>query len=657
MSFKQSSHSHRDLKPVRMEEFLHGYPLDCARRDIRLLTILPAWKSEAPMRCSLRVASLDTFPEYEAISYVWGDIRERNEILLDGQTIPVPRNVRRILQRLRYRMKRRVIWIDFVCINQDDVAEKNSQVPLMSAIYANATSVLAIISLDNLCDNAADAMKWRDMSDMESQKWKGACWWIKGILWRISVRYEKRLSVSLRNILDFDHHFWRAEYWTRMWTFQEYRLSRRKPPICICGDVEFPATAVFYRVQALFKARDNLFEMLSKGLTGRRMRLEDHYVEMKAHREEQHAQVSRGDFIVSSHRWTSDKDEISMLSLLEETSSRKCQNPRDKIYALYGLLPSLQKAYPPDYNKSLSQIIFETAKYILQEGPNNINMLDRFCLREDRLVNVSIPSWVPDLTTTVQVSTANEWASYSERLSPCLDFLPVWQPRCYPLTEDPSVLRISGRLIGKCKPMFQFASNVKSVLAQIKGVIKIHGDGLHVWDNVWDPESIPHRLLRACCGFFKYSLSTLYIDGPEFSLTRLRTVFEILDLIHQDADTILETFAEAGFGFLRDLVPRLYGIKVFTIHHASSVGFGFSEQNVEEDDQVIVDLHWLSIPVVLRQGYGIDYNSDQIYYKLVGFAYVDGICIGSMDWSEGMKQSAPYLRHVLTLPYEKFLLN
>ncbi|KNG85407.1 hypothetical protein ANOM_007103 [Aspergillus nomiae NRRL 13137] len=640
-----------------MADHLHDYPLDCARRDIRLLTILPAGMSKAPIRCSLRVASLDTFPEYEAISYVWGDTREMNEILLDGRTIPVPKNVRRILQRLRHRTKRRVLWIDFVCINQDDVVEKNTQVPLMSAIYANATSVLAIISLDNLCDNTADAMKWRKMSDMESRKWKGACWWIKGVLCRISVRYEKRFSVSLGNILDFNHHFWLAEYWTRMWTFQEYRLSRRKPPICICGDVEFPAKTEFDRFWTCYEATDQFFKMHSKVITGRRMRLEDHYVEMKAHRKELSEEASRRDFIISSHTWTSEKDEISLLSLLEETSSRKCQNPKDKIYALYGLLPSLQREYPPDYNKPLCQIIFETAKHLLQERFENIVMLDRFCLRKDRLENVSIPSWVPDLTTTVKVSTANEWASYSRRLSPCRDIQPIWQPRCDPVTEDPSALRISGRLIGKCRPMFQFASDVKSVLAQMKGVIKIHGDGHHVWDNVWEPENIPHRFLRACGVFSEYSHAAFNIDCPRFFLTRLCAVFQTLDLIHQDTDTILETLAAAGFGFLRDLVPRLYSIKVFTIHHTSSIGFGLSEQNVEEDDQVIVGVYQLGIPVVLRQGYGIDDNSDQVYYKLVGFAYVDGICIGDMDWSEGMKQSTPYLRHLCTVSYEEVLLN
>ncbi|OGM50821.1 hypothetical protein ABOM_000657 [Aspergillus bombycis] len=642
-----------------MADLLHDYPLDCARRDIRLLTILPAWKSEAPIKCSLQVASLDTFPKYEAISYVWGDIGEVNDILLDRCAIPVPRNVRRILQRLRHRTKRRVIWIDFVCINQGDVAEKNTQVPLMSAIYANATSVIAIISLDNLCQNAADVIKWREMSTWENRRWNNACWWIKGVICRISVRYEKRFSVSLRNILDFDHHFFFAEYWTRMWTFQEYRLSQGNPPICICGDVELPATATFDHYQTHLNAIKFISEMRSRVITGRRTRLKDHYAEIKTQIDNLNGWFSLQDSqnVAVRHTWTSDKDEISVLSLLDETRGRKCQNPKDKIYALYGLLPSLQKAYPPDYNKSLSQISFETAKYILQEGLENIAMLNMFCLREDRLENISIPSWVPDLTTTGSISTATNRLCHSKRLALSGCFLPI-QAQCYPeFTEDPSVLRISGRPIGKCRPIFQFASDVKSVLAQIMGEIKMHGDGRHVWDNVWGPENIPHRFLRACSFFSNYGVATCAIDDPGFSLARLRAVFEILDLIHQDADTILETLAETGFEFLRDLVPRLYNIKVFTIHHTSFVGFGLSEQSVEENDQVVVSVCQFDMPFVLRQSYGVDYNGDQVYYKLVGFAYVDGICVDDVERFEATEQSNPYLDHVCTVPYKKLLLN
>ncbi|KAB8201769.1 heterokaryon incompatibility protein-domain-containing protein, partial [Aspergillus parasiticus] len=484
-----------------MSDHLHDYPLDPASREIRLLTILPSRESETPIECSLQVAPLDTYPRYEAISYVWGDIREMSDILLDGRTIQVPANVRRILHRLRHRKQRRVIWIDYVCINQDNVAEKNTQVPLMSAIYANATSVIAIISLDNLSGNTADAIDLM-MSGIMKQRWKEAYWWVKRALSQISVRYERRLAFSLRNIADFYLKFLLAEYWTRMWTFQEYQLSQGKPPICICGDVEFPAPDEAPFIFTSVSVLERLLEMSIKAEKRGELPQEgNHPEEIKMHIRELYVTLS-GNSTPVNHMWISDKQNLSVLDLLRYTSGRKCQNPRDRIYALYGLLPSLQKAYPPDYNKSLSQIIFETAKYILNERPDDLEMLDIFCLREDRLENVSIPSWVPDLTTTLRVSTGTlELHSMRSRI---VMQIQGTVPGFYlEITEDHSVLLLSGRLIGKCRPFFQFASDVRSVLAQIMGVIQMHGDGCHVWDHVWEPENIPYRFLLACGVFSK----------------------------------------------------------------------------------------------------------------------------------------------------------
>ncbi|KAB8270486.1 heterokaryon incompatibility protein-domain-containing protein [Aspergillus minisclerotigenes] len=639
-NFNRPSHTHHDLIAVQMSGHLDDYPLDTARKEIRLLTIVPALSSKARIKCSLQVASLDAFPRYEAISYVWGDIQEKQDILLDGRTIQVPTNVRRILHRLRHRKQRRVIWIDYVCIDQENVAEKNTQVPLMSAIYANATSVLAIISLDNLSGNATDAIDWMKTADMEKGKRKEACWRVNCILSQISMRYERRLAVSLRNVVSFYLNFLFAGYWTRMWTFQEYQLSQGKPPICICGDVEFPAPDESAFGSAYIALLRRLSEMSMAEERGRRPQLRNHYEEIERLSRKFQVTLSK-----VSYMWVSDRQEFFVQGLLRQTSGRKCQNPKDKIYALYGLLPSLREAYPPDYNKSLSQVIFETAKYILNKEPGGFSMLNIFCLRDDRLENVSIPSWVPDLTTTYLVSTGT-LGLHSERFGIVYKIRGT-VPRRYPkITKDHSVLSLSGRPIGKCRSVFQFASDVKSVLAQIMGVIHMHGDGCYVWNNVWEPQNIPLRFLQGCCVFSSHS----YIKLEWSSLKSLRTVFETLDLVHQDADTVLETFAEAGFEFLRDLVPRLYNIEVFTIHHMSSVSFGFSEQSVKKEDQVFVNVSQFNMPFVLRHGCGTDYNRGQVYHKLVGFAYVDGICRGAV-------KSNPYLNYVCTVPHENILLS
>ncbi|KAK3366228.1 heterokaryon incompatibility protein-domain-containing protein, partial [Lasiosphaeria ovina] len=43
----------------------------------------------------------------------------------------------------------RRLWIDAICINQDDIAERNAQVAIMQHIYHTAVDVIAWIGEDN----------------------------------------------------------------------------------------------------------------------------------------------------------------------------------------------------------------------------------------------------------------------------------------------------------------------------------------------------------------------------------------------------------------------------------------------------------------------------------------------------------------------------
>lgn len=52
-----------------------------------------------------------------------------------GQELNVPRKSRLALRRLRYEDTTRVLWIDAICINQDDLIERSQQVALMDKIY------------------------------------------------------------------------------------------------------------------------------------------------------------------------------------------------------------------------------------------------------------------------------------------------------------------------------------------------------------------------------------------------------------------------------------------------------------------------------------------------------------------------------------------
>jgi hypothetical protein len=48
-----------------------------------------------------------------------------------------------------------------------------------------------------------------------------------------------------------------------------------------------------------------------------------------------------------------DEEVRSVSDLLDATAKRVCRDPRDRVYALYGLLPGLRNKHPPDYTKPI----------------------------------------------------------------------------------------------------------------------------------------------------------------------------------------------------------------------------------------------------------------------------------------------------------------
>ncbi|KAE8315313.1 heterokaryon incompatibility protein-domain-containing protein [Aspergillus transmontanensis] len=99
---------------------------------------------------------------YEALSYVWYDGEESSNeeapsILLNDCEFSVTPNLHAALLRLRNHQLERMIWIDAICINQNDNDEKQKQIPLMRTIYAQANCV--IVWLGEARDNSDEAFE------------------------------------------------------------------------------------------------------------------------------------------------------------------------------------------------------------------------------------------------------------------------------------------------------------------------------------------------------------------------------------------------------------------------------------------------------------------------------------------------------------------
>ncbi|OJD40510.1 het domain protein [Diplodia corticola] len=110
---------------------------------IRLVHILPSQRRDAPVACRISVHPEERCPEYEALSYTWGDLQDGTQtITVDGLPFVVRSNLWLFLIQLRDPYITRVVWTDALCINQDDIDERNHQVGLMSCIYRSATRTL-----------------------------------------------------------------------------------------------------------------------------------------------------------------------------------------------------------------------------------------------------------------------------------------------------------------------------------------------------------------------------------------------------------------------------------------------------------------------------------------------------------------------------------
>ncbi|XP_024394753.1 heterokaryon incompatibility protein 6, OR allele [Physcomitrium patens] len=203
--------------------------LDRTRKEIRLLEIVSA---DPDVTLKLHVASLVDEPVFSALSYVWGYPPVWVDIRADGAAISVTQNfvdavrdVHRLWtsKGLDRPLESRRLWADAVCINQEDVTEKNFQVPLMKEIYSGAEQVLSWLGksgeptdgafealqliydeLALLHEDSSDDLKWLE-------RHPGLCHGYAG---------------DPRGPWESIHSLMHVSYWSRVWIFQEVYLAR-----------------------------------------------------------------------------------------------------------------------------------------------------------------------------------------------------------------------------------------------------------------------------------------------------------------------------------------------------------------------------------------------------------------------------------------------
>ena len=138
-------------------------PLDVAKKEIRLLTVAQSLSDKGQVQCSLSTVTLHEQPSFEAISWCWGDPREKAHILLNGYKHEIPASTDRLLKGLCIEHAHAPdarFWLDAVCINQEDIKERSEQVSLMTAVYSQAERVVVWLGEDTseVCKRAISSI-------------------------------------------------------------------------------------------------------------------------------------------------------------------------------------------------------------------------------------------------------------------------------------------------------------------------------------------------------------------------------------------------------------------------------------------------------------------------------------------------------------------
>jgi hypothetical protein len=310
------------------------------------------------LRCELEVHNLCNAPPFEALSYVWGNPEPAKVVICSSYPKKVTPNLGTALERLRYEHTERLVWIDAICVNQEDLVERSEQVKLMKDIYSQAWRVVVWLGQDEdggaetairiiekaaaCCYEESDALKSDEVSfdtAMQMSQLEFELPWSKEKQQRNFPGSRYELDSANRDDWAAISRFYSNTWFTRIWIVQEVAFA---PAVMYIGAREVSWTCVAAAAKWL----------LAKSYT---------------HVVSDSARYRQAWMIYYLHLI---KHPLSLPSLLGFVKSN-ATDPRDKVFALLGFLEDESRASPylqPDYTKSLAEVYMRTVRFIIQRN-------------------------------------------------------------------------------------------------------------------------------------------------------------------------------------------------------------------------------------------------------------------------------------------------
>ncbi|APA15937.1 hypothetical protein sscle_15g107070 [Sclerotinia sclerotiorum 1980 UF-70] len=389
------------------------------------------------------IASTENFSHlsdrYVALSYVWGSPADKKTILVNGIEMQVTQNLHTALIQLRESkwVRRRVnLWIDALCINQDDLDEREQQVKLMRDIYAMAWQV--VVSLGSATSNttmAYTALQWlaHEIGSDDRLRQFAVDY---GTLHHNTASSVEAAPYTLPwhdNAFESLRLFFACQYWHRLWILQELAMARMDAPV-IWGGHYMCLGDIWKACEIIEKQEDTVLQYITthtadadryKTVATIDRRLEDregtpgqqwkHLLRIKNMRQEDHRGID------------------TALPALELARQAQATDARDKVYGILAI-PCVKGLtnVSPNYRIELPEIFTNFTREMISNNEHGLDILRLIHSTVNKVMLSSAPSTNPHWMRKMIGDR------FIEVVKPCIHDLPSWVV-CWSCTAAPVI--------------------------------------------------------------------------------------------------------------------------------------------------------------------------------------------------------------------------
>lgn len=370
---------HTPATRVRDKQYQYDSSLD--QNHIRLLEFLPD-DSDYIISCILKTYPLAKAPSYHALSYVWGHGDRDSPILCCGEELNITRSLHATLLAIRmrhyfessphgggtvsYYFPR--LWIDQICINQQDTEERNRQVRIMRTIYRGADSVLISLGEDFAGPAKSVSHLIRAVYNMKSFNLVDPPW--KGCFPPDKVLVDMGLPESTHNCWSALETMLSMPYFERVWVVQEVIMAKKALIIHEGGVISWNSflRTMFWFFRHKWDIRNA--SILAINYSVPHNDVLDIYCDFWS---------KRG------------KRSKTLYSLARRLRTLKSTLPKDKIFAIAGIADDGNEI-ALEYRKLDWEVFEDFARYTIN-AEKNLNILSD--VTHDDKGRGDTPSWVP----------------------------------------------------------------------------------------------------------------------------------------------------------------------------------------------------------------------------------------------------------------------